>query len=128
MLASILSTSLRESHALCIVQTLIPLCSLFVGQLIGSSLCSKVFLEYGAREYYALSCGLIGLNLVFCMCRGPLKENKRWVGWGKRDEWTFVKRKAPLQMESTSTAREVEKDAPIEQDLEKALNSAQGKQ
>ncbi|KAL7009421.1 hypothetical protein EMMF5_001052 [Cystobasidiomycetes sp. EMM_F5] len=67
---------------------------LFVGQLIGSSLCSKVYLEYGVREYYGLGCGLIGLNLIICLARGPLKENKRWIGWGKSHEWSLVKRKA----------------------------------
>lgn len=66
---------------------------LFIGQLIGSSLSSRVFLEYGARPYYGLNLGMIGFSLLVLAARGPVFNNKKWLGWGKRNEWAVLKPK-----------------------------------
>lgn len=52
---------------------------LILGQAMGSKLGTKVYTEGGYRATGALSCGWIGLNVVFLMCRGP--NTKKWLGW-----------------------------------------------
>lgn len=64
---------------------------LFVGQLIGSSLSSRVFLKYGARPYYGLNLGMVAFSLITLAARGPVFDNKKWLGWGKRNEWAIRK-------------------------------------
>lgn len=89
---------------------------IFVGQLIGSSVCSKVFLDSGPRPFYGLSLGLIGLNLLILMARGPLKSNSKWLGWGKKDDWAVAKRKErkPDPEQSKLEEAEVKGDSAAE--------------
>ncbi|KAG8684790.1 hypothetical protein FRC09_015143 [Ceratobasidium sp. 395] len=56
--------------------------SIFLGQVMGTSVGTKVYLKYGWRYSGVLALGFHGLQLVFLMLRGPKVPRKRWVGWG----------------------------------------------
>lgn len=36
---------------------------------------------------------MIGFSLLVLAARGPVFNNKKWVGWGKKGEWALVKPK-----------------------------------
>jgi hypothetical protein len=87
--------------------------SIFIGQLVGSSACSRLYLSHGARPFYALQCGLVCFSLTVLAARGPLKSNTKWIGWGSKDQWAIKKRKP------------VEGEQKKEGDIEKAGQPAE---
>ncbi|KAK0210142.1 MFS superfamily [Desarmillaria ectypa] len=55
--------------------------SLFIGQVIGSSVGTKVFVQYRWRAGGALSVAFCGWMLFILLLRGPHCENKTWFGY-----------------------------------------------
>ncbi|KAG7453145.1 MFS general substrate transporter [Guyanagaster necrorhizus] len=55
--------------------------SLFIGQVMGSSVGTKVFVQYGWRAGGALSMAFCGWMLFILMLRGPHCGNKTWFGY-----------------------------------------------
>jgi len=55
--------------------------SIFLGQVMGTSVGSKVFLENGWRAAAGLSMAWMGWQMAILLSRGPHCERKTWVGW-----------------------------------------------
>ncbi|KZT30450.1 MFS general substrate transporter [Neolentinus lepideus HHB14362 ss-1] len=55
--------------------------SLFIGQVMGTSVGTKVFVEHGWRASTGLSMALCGWQLSILFLRGPHCGLKTWVGW-----------------------------------------------
>ncbi|KDR77520.1 hypothetical protein GALMADRAFT_65752, partial [Galerina marginata CBS 339.88] len=53
----------------------------YVGQLIGTSLGTKVFVDHGWRACAALGMGLYGFQLAMLLLRGPHCRRKTWFGY-----------------------------------------------
>ncbi|KAK0448009.1 MFS superfamily [Armillaria borealis] len=57
------------------------LLSFFLGQVMGSSVGSRVFLENGWRAGVGLSLGWTGIGFLMFLIRGPHCERKTWFGY-----------------------------------------------
>ncbi|KZT12236.1 MFS general substrate transporter, partial [Laetiporus sulphureus 93-53] len=57
------------------------LVSLFVGQVMGTAVGSKVFTEYGWRPAAALNLAWSGFMLIIILIRGPHVSRYTWVGY-----------------------------------------------
>ncbi|KAH7339637.1 major facilitator superfamily domain-containing protein [Rhizoctonia solani] len=55
--------------------------SLFLGQVMGTSVGTQVYLKYGWRPSGALALGFYGLQLIFLFLRGHKVPRKTWLGW-----------------------------------------------
>ncbi|PBK65732.1 MFS general substrate transporter [Armillaria solidipes] len=55
--------------------------SLFLGQVMGADVGSRVFLKYGWRAGAGLSLGWTGLALLILLVRGPHCERNTWFGY-----------------------------------------------
>ncbi|QRW08445.1 major facilitator superfamily transporter [Ceratobasidium sp. AG-Ba] len=55
--------------------------SIFLGQVMGTSVGTRVYLQHGWRASGALALGFHGLQLVLLFLRGPRVERKSWIGW-----------------------------------------------
>lgn len=55
--------------------------SLFIGQVMGTSVGSEVFIKYGWRAGAALSLGWSGWQLFMLLLRGPHCERRTWFGY-----------------------------------------------
>ncbi len=53
----------------------------FLGQVMGADVGSRVFLEYGWRVGAGLSLGWSGLGLLILLVRGPHCGRKTWFGY-----------------------------------------------
>ncbi|EPQ53019.1 MFS general substrate transporter, partial [Gloeophyllum trabeum ATCC 11539] len=51
------------------------------GQVMGTSVSTRLFVEGGYRAVGYFALGLAGLDLVLLFLRGPHLPNDRWVGW-----------------------------------------------
>ncbi|EPQ50062.1 MFS general substrate transporter [Gloeophyllum trabeum ATCC 11539] len=51
------------------------------GQVMGTSVSTRLFVEGGYRAVGYFALGLAGLDLVLLFLRGPHLPNNRWVGW-----------------------------------------------
>ncbi|CAE7138874.1 unnamed protein product [Rhizoctonia solani] len=54
---------------------------LFLGQVMGTSVGTDVFLKYGWRASGGLGLGFHGLQLLILFLRGPKVARKTWLGW-----------------------------------------------
>lgn len=54
---------------------------LFIGQVMGTSVGSEVFIKYGWRAGAALSMGWYGWQLAILLLRGPHCKQQRWFGY-----------------------------------------------
>ncbi|KAJ6540159.1 major facilitator superfamily domain-containing protein [Mycena vulgaris] len=62
--------------------------SIFLGQVMGTSVGSTIYLQHGWRACAALSVGLSGWQLAVLLVRGPHCRRYTWVGWeGGRAAW-----------------------------------------
>lgn len=75
--------------------------SIFLGQVVGTRLGTKIFLDYGWRVNAAFAMGFMGLQFVFLFLRGPNVSRYTWIGW--EGGWTCSKQATP------STPPDVEK-------------------
>ncbi|CAE7196743.1 unnamed protein product [Rhizoctonia solani] len=57
------------------------LTQLFLGQVMGTSVGTHVFLKYGWQPNGGLGLGFYGLQLVILFLRGPKVARKTWFGW-----------------------------------------------
>ncbi|KIK93630.1 hypothetical protein PAXRUDRAFT_144637 [Paxillus rubicundulus Ve08.2h10] len=55
--------------------------SLFIGQVIGSSVGTEVFVRHGWRACALLMLALYGFQLAMLLSRGPHCPRTRWLGW-----------------------------------------------
>lgn len=55
--------------------------SLFIGQVMGTSVGSEVFIKYGWRAGAALSLGWSGWQLLMLLLRGPHCDRRTWFGY-----------------------------------------------
>jgi hypothetical protein len=53
--------------------------SLFLGQTMGSTAGAHLYTGHGWVAASGLSLGLLGLNMLVLLARGP--HTKKWVGW-----------------------------------------------
>ncbi|KAI9070091.1 MFS general substrate transporter [Trametes sanguinea] len=95
------------------------LLSLFIGQVMGTSVGAKVFNEHGWRPDAALNLSWTGFTLFVLFLRGPHCPRYKWIGW----EGGFELRKSRLvarqQAEQDSAAdRQDEKRGPQEPVME----------
>lgn len=61
------------------------------------------------------------------MIRGPLKSNKKWLGWGTRGDWTLKKRKAPSVATKDEESASREKGQEEGKTVEGVEDEADGK-
>ncbi|QRW07573.1 major facilitator superfamily transporter [Ceratobasidium sp. AG-Ba] len=54
---------------------------LFLGQVMGTSVGTQVYLKYGWRYSGVLALGFQGLMIVLLLLRGPHAPRKLWFGW-----------------------------------------------
>ncbi|EPQ60755.1 MFS general substrate transporter [Gloeophyllum trabeum ATCC 11539] len=55
--------------------------SIFIGQVMGTSVGTKVFVDYGWRAAAGLSMAFCGWELAILLLRGPHCERHTWIGW-----------------------------------------------
>lgn len=41
---------------------------------------------------------MVAFSLITLAARGPISDNKKWLGWGKRNEWA-VRKPKPRKVE-----------------------------
>ncbi|TFY65916.1 hypothetical protein EVG20_g5182 [Dentipellis fragilis] len=61
--------------------------AIFIGQVMGTAVGSKVFTEHGWRPAAALSLALTGFQLIVLLGRGPHCERYTWFGYQGGIEW-----------------------------------------
>ncbi len=54
---------------------------LFIGQVMGTSVGSKVFTEHGWRADASLNLAWTGFTLIILFLRGPHCPRYTWIGW-----------------------------------------------
>ncbi|CAE6424881.1 unnamed protein product [Rhizoctonia solani] len=84
--------------------------SLFLGQVMGTSVGTQVYLKYGWRPSGALGLGFYGLQLIVLFLRGHKAARKTWLGW----------KAAPEPTESTSSPNKVQKQTEKDPEAQKA--------
>ncbi|KAF7364393.1 MFS superfamily [Mycena sanguinolenta] len=55
--------------------------AIFLGQVMGTSVGSNIYLNHGWRACAAFSVGLIGAQLIVLLVRGPHCQRYTWFGW-----------------------------------------------
>lgn len=55
--------------------------SIFIGQLIGTSIGARIYLKGGYRASGGFCLGLLGFMLAVLLCRGPHCPTKKWLGY-----------------------------------------------
>ncbi|CAE6357792.1 unnamed protein product [Rhizoctonia solani] len=82
--------------------------SLFLGQVMGTSVGTQVYLKYGWRPSGALALGFYGLQLFFLFLRGPNVARKTWLGWkAAPKEPAETPNQAQVRTEKDTEAQEV---------------------
>ncbi|KAH7870567.1 major facilitator superfamily domain-containing protein [Lentinula edodes] len=88
--------------------------SLFIGQVIGSSAGTKIFLTYGWRATAAMTLGLTAWALLMLMMRGPGCDRYTWFGFRNSLDGVKgvlnIKAKVRADDENVQGALEAEKD------------------
>ncbi|KAM5541230.1 hypothetical protein V8D89_005159 [Ganoderma adspersum] len=95
--------------------------ALFIGQVMGTSVGSKVFTEHGWRADASLNLAWTGFTLVVLLARGPHVPRYTWVGW--KGGWELRKSRV-LAMQLAE--RERDADAVGEKDGDLSLNAGEG--
>ncbi|QRV93428.1 major facilitator superfamily transporter [Ceratobasidium sp. AG-Ba] len=67
---------------------------LFLGQVMGTSVGTQVYLKYGWRYSGVLALGFQGLMIVLLLLRGPHAPRKLWFGWSGEKKTTTEDEKA----------------------------------
>ncbi|CDO75002.1 hypothetical protein BN946_scf184965.g4 [Trametes cinnabarina] len=79
--------------------------SLFIGQVMGTSVGAKVFNEHGWRPDAALNLAWTGFTLLVLFLRGPHCPRYKWIGW----EGGFELRKSRVLAQQEATSAKGEK-------------------
>ncbi|PFH53291.1 hypothetical protein AMATHDRAFT_137836 [Amanita thiersii Skay4041] len=90
--------------------------SLFIGQVMGTSVGTEVFVKYGWRAGAALSLGWYGFQLIILMSRGPHCERFTWLGWegGAEARKSVVDRR---KNENKRQKQDVEPGVPVKEKI-----------
>ncbi|TFK57217.1 MFS general substrate transporter [Heliocybe sulcata] len=83
---------------------------LFIGQVIGTSVGTKVFVEHGWRASAGLSLALCGWQLAILFLRGPHCGLKTWIGW--EGGWEARKSVVEASERGATGASDAEKGSP----------------
>lgn len=75
--------------------------SIFIGQIMGTAVGTKVFVADGWREAAALSLGWTGLQLIVLLLRGPHVGRYTWFGYEGGREW---RKKVVMEREKQKAA------------------------
>ncbi|KAF8678319.1 MFS general substrate transporter [Rhizoctonia solani] len=83
--------------------------SLFLGQVMGTSVGTQVYLKYGWRPSGALALGFYGLQLILLFIRGPKVGRKTWLGWkaAPKEPEAAAPNQAQARAEKDAEAQEV---------------------
>ncbi|KIP09416.1 hypothetical protein PHLGIDRAFT_67636 [Phlebiopsis gigantea 11061_1 CR5-6] len=100
----------------------IILISVFMGQIMGTSVGTKVFVKFGWRPAAALSVAWTGFTLVVMLVRGPHCSRYTWFGY--EGGWNMRKHPAPPTPETAATAAETH-TADSSQDEETAVGKVE---
>jgi len=86
----------------------IMIISFFIGQVIGTSVGTKLFVNYGWRAASSLSIGLYGLQILILLARGPHAARYTWFGYEggfeARKSVVEAKRKEKADIEAAAAA------------------------
>lgn len=82
--------------------------ALFIGQVMGTSVGTKVFLEYGWRANAGLNVAWAGFQLLLLLLRGPHCDRYTWFGYQGGLAW---RKERKVTEESIPQIEEVEKGA-----------------
>ncbi|CAL1706610.1 unnamed protein product [Somion occarium] len=97
----------------------ILLISLFIGQVMGTSVGSLVFVNHGWRPAAGLGLGWEGFCLLVLLARGPNAGRYTWIGW--EGGWRRLRRPSnttgPEDLEQASNG--IGKENPVEVDEKK---------
>ncbi|KAI0782624.1 major facilitator superfamily domain-containing protein [Abortiporus biennis] len=81
--------------------------SLFIGQVMGTSVGTKVYTQYGWRPAAALSVAWTGFSILVLLLRGPNCGRYTWIGW----EGGFEVRKSRIDTHHGLDGSDLEKVA-----------------
>ncbi|KAJ7476562.1 major facilitator superfamily domain-containing protein [Mycena latifolia] len=110
--------------------------SIFLGQVMGTSAGSRIYLQHGWRACAALSLALSGWQLLILLAHGPHCARRTWVGW--EEGWAWRKRaveladaESQLPPEAAEGEKEIREASGEEEDAdprdgEKVLSTAGG--
>lgn len=87
---------------------------IFIGQVMGTAVGTKVFVQHGWRAAAGLSLAWYATQLVFLLVRGPHCERYTWFGWegGAESNKSVVDaRKKEREAQQTDIEKGTEKDA-----------------
>ncbi|KAJ7444458.1 MFS superfamily [Mycena latifolia] len=76
--------------------------SIFLGQVMGTSAGSRIYLQHGWRACAALSIGLSAWQLLILLVRGPHCARRTWVGCEGGWAWQRRAAESPVDAESQS--------------------------
>lgn len=79
-LNAIVLISVRDHLGTCLMNSNKPL-QVFLGQIMGTAVGTKVFVQFGWRPAAALSVGWSGLTLIVMLVRGPHCARHTWFGY-----------------------------------------------
>lgn len=99
--------------------------SLFVGQVMGTSISAHVFIQHGWRACSAMMLALQGFQIVILLLRGPHCSRKRWFGYEGGFE---ARRRVVLEREKAQSGegKKVERDS--EAQMEAPIQNGEGLQ
>jgi hypothetical protein len=67
--------------------------AVFVGQVIGTAVSTRIFLDNGWRVCYGVALGWTAIQVIILLLRGPHLPTDRWFGWA--GGWAVRKAQPP---------------------------------
>ncbi|OJA11052.1 hypothetical protein AZE42_07166, partial [Rhizopogon vesiculosus] len=106
---SISSTARARLNAILIL-------SLFIGQVMGTSVGTEVFVQHGWRACSLLTLALQGFQILILLLRGPHCPRKRWFGYEgglEARKWVVLEREKAQCRGEVQHDPEAQKEAPM---------------
>ena len=103
----------------------VPSCQIFVGQVIGTSVGTQVFVKFGWRAAAVLNMALFGFQIFVLLLRGPHCKQYTWFGY----EGGLEPRKSVVDERKRLEAEEMldpESSLPSEKKRELECNGQEG--
>ncbi|GJE88224.1 MFS general substrate transporter [Phanerochaete sordida] len=88
--------------------------SIFIGQIMGTSVGTSVFNAHGWRAAAALNLGWEGFCVLVLLARGPHCARYTWLGWEGGFAWRKPAADPPQSMNVAEDTKEKEKEDPQE--------------
>lgn len=85
--------------------------SIFIGQVMGTAVGTKVFVANGWRAAAGLSLGWTGFQLIMLFLRGPHVERYTWFGYEGGTEW---RKKVVMEREKQKAAAQQKQNAAVD--------------